>query len=63
MWVKAASQDLVGALEAMKDPMVSTSRGPLKGGVDGGLSKPARIIELLRAKAESARGSSPYSEV
>ena len=63
MWVEAALQDLVGALEAMKDPMVSTSRGPLKGGVDGGLSKSARIIELLRDKAESAQGSSPYSEV
>ena len=60
MWVEAALQDLAGALEVMKDPMVSTGRGPLKGGVDGGLSEPVRIIELLRAKAESARGSSPY---
>ena len=60
MWVELALQDLAGALEVMKDPMVSTGRGPLKGGVDSGLSEPVRIVELLRAKAENARGSSPY---
>ena len=55
MWVEAASQDLVKALEAMKDPMVSTGRGPLIGGVDGGLSKPARIIELLHGEVVHTR--------
>lgn len=55
MWARQAMDDLLGALEVMKDPMVATGRGPLKGGVDGSVSEPVKVIEMLKKKADDAR--------
>lgn len=54
VWVHTAFEDVSYALEVLRDPMLNTARGPMRGGVEGGVPEAIRIVELLQRKAESA---------
>ena len=55
IWAKIALDDVVGALEVMKDPVVATGRGSTQAGFEDSVSEPVRVIEMLKKKAEDAR--------
>lgn len=55
VWVHTAFEDINYALEVLRDPMLNTGRGPMRGGVEGGVHEAVKIIELLWRKAEGAR--------
>lgn len=58
IWANVAMDDVMGALEVMRDPVVATGQGSAEGGVSG----PVKVIELMKKKAEGVRagnGSSP----
>lgn len=64
VWVHTASEDISYALEVLRDPMLNTARGPMRGGVEGGVHEAIKIVELLQRKAEGARhGSSDIALV
>ncbi|KAH0831298.1 hypothetical protein J3R83DRAFT_13940 [Lanmaoa asiatica] len=58
VWVNTAFEDVGCALEILRDPMLNTGRGPMRGGVEGGVQEAIKIVELLQRKAESARHGS-----
>ena len=58
VWVRTACEDVHYALEVLRDPMLNTGRGPMRGGVEGGVHEAIKIVELLQRKAESVRSSS-----
>lgn len=58
VWVHTAFEDVSYALEVLRDPMLNTGRGPVRGGVEGGVQEAIKIVELLQRKAESARSGS-----
>ena len=55
VWVHTAVDDVNYALEVLRDPMLNTGRGPVRGGVEGGVQEAIKIVELLQRKAESVR--------
>lgn len=55
VWVHTAFEDVSYALEVLRDPMLNTARGPMRGGVEGGVPEAIKVVELLQRKAESAR--------
>ena len=55
VWVHTAFEDVNYALEVLRDPMLNTGRGPMRGGVEGSVHEAIKIVELLQRKAESAR--------
>ena len=61
VWVHTALEDVSYALEVLRDPMLNTGRGPVRGGVEGGVQEAIKIVELLQRKAESARSGSSDS--
>ncbi|KAG9310210.1 hypothetical protein JVU11DRAFT_9853 [Chiua virens] len=58
VWVHTAFEDVNLALEVLRDPMLNTGRGPMRGGVEGGVHEAVKIVELLQRKAEGARSGS-----
>lgn len=54
VWVHTAVEDVNFALEVLRDPLLNTGRGPVRGGVEGGVQEAIKIVELLQRKAESA---------
>jgi len=64
VFAKECMKNLNDAIRIMYDPVVPTSRGPMRGGVEGSLSEPLRVLELMKHKAEeSARGTSFHAGV
>lgn len=55
VWVHTALDDVNFALEVLRDPMLNTGRGPVRGGVEGGVREAIKIVEILQRKAERAR--------
>ncbi|KAH7883073.1 hypothetical protein F5I97DRAFT_1901712 [Phlebopus sp. FC_14] len=55
VWVRIAMEDVSDALELMRDPMLNTGRGRMRGGVEGSVHEAIRIVELLQKKALDAR--------
>ncbi|KAG6369108.1 hypothetical protein JVT61DRAFT_1466 [Boletus reticuloceps] len=58
IWVHTAFEDVSYALEVLRDPMLNTGRGSVRGGVEGSVQEAIKIVELLRRKAENARSGS-----
>lgn len=58
VWVHTAFEDVNFALDVLRDPMLNTGRGPMRGGVEGGVHEAIKVVELLQRKAESARSGS-----
>jgi hypothetical protein len=61
IWAKVALDDIVGALEVMRDPVVATGRGSVHGGVEGSVSEPVKVVELLKKKADTIRAGNGSS--
>jgi hypothetical protein len=61
IWARVALDDVVNALEVMKDPAVATGRGSLQACVEGCISEPVKIIEMLKRKANGARAGNNNS--
>jgi len=57
IWARVALDDVVNALEVMKDPAVPTGRGFLQTCI----SEPVKIIEMLKRKADGARAGNSNS--
>ncbi|KAH7106830.1 hypothetical protein BKA62DRAFT_765406 [Auriculariales sp. MPI-PUGE-AT-0066] len=58
IYAKECMRNLIDAMRIMRDPVVPSSRGPMRGGVEGSMSEPLRVLELMQRKAEeTARGS------
>ncbi|KIM71986.1 hypothetical protein PILCRDRAFT_93641 [Piloderma croceum F 1598] len=55
IWARVALDDVANALEVMKDPVVATGRGFIQGCVEGCISEPVKIIEMLKKKADGVR--------
>ncbi|KAH7912844.1 hypothetical protein BJ138DRAFT_1082778 [Hygrophoropsis aurantiaca] len=55
MWQRIAMEDVNTALEIMRDPLVVTGRGSMRGGVEGGVNEAVRVVALMIKKAEAAR--------
>jgi hypothetical protein len=61
IWARVALDDVADALEVMKDPVVATGRGSLQASVEGYVSEPVKIIEMLKKKADSVRAGNNNS--
>ncbi|KIM92184.1 hypothetical protein PILCRDRAFT_114018 [Piloderma croceum F 1598] len=61
IWARVALDDVVDALEVMKDPAVATGRGSLQGYVEGCASEPVKIVEMLKKKADGVRAGNRNS--
>lgn len=55
VWARTAMEDVNYALEVMRDPVLNTGRGPMRGGIEGDVHEAIMIIVLLQKKAELAR--------
>ncbi|KAF8843525.1 hypothetical protein BDN67DRAFT_166858 [Paxillus ammoniavirescens] len=55
VWVHIAVEDVNYALEVMRDPMLNTGRGSMRGGIEGTVHEAVKIVELLQKKAEGVR--------
>lgn len=55
VWAQTAMEDVNYALDMMRDPVLNTGRGPMRGGIEGDVHEAIRIIMLLQNKADLAR--------
>lgn len=55
VWAQTAMEDVNYALEVMRDPVLNTGRGPMRGGIEGDVHEAIRIVMLLQNKADLAR--------
>jgi len=58
-WVPTAVEDVNNALEMLRDPLLNTGRGPMRGGVEGDVQESIIIISQLQKKVEMARRGNP----
>ena len=61
IWARVALDDVADALEVMKDPVVATGRSFIQGCVEGCVSEPVKIIEMLKKKADGVRAGNSNS--
>ncbi|KAI6041498.1 hypothetical protein EDC04DRAFT_1258742 [Pisolithus marmoratus] len=55
VWAQTAMEDVNYALAVMRDPVLNTGRGPMRGGFEGDVHEAVRIVVLLQKKADLAR--------
>jgi hypothetical protein len=61
IWARVALDDVADALEVMKDPVVATGRGSIQGCIEGCISEPVKIVEMLKKKADGVRAGNSNS--
>ena len=54
-WVPTAVEDVNYALEILRDPLLNTGRGPMRGGAEGDVPEAIEIISQLQKKIQMAR--------